>query len=59
MTRFLSFLMIAVFAGLLGTVASASKAHMNQPRHGCAKGQVFVHGYMKKGKYVKGYCRAK
>ncbi|MBC5815566.1 MAG: hypothetical protein GIW97_03400 [Candidatus Eremiobacteraeota bacterium] len=59
MTRFLSSLMILAMAGSLTAAASASMTHMNKPRHGCAVGQTYVHGYMKGGKYVKGYCRHK
>jgi len=59
MNRFLSSLMILAMAGSLSAVANASMTHMNKPHHGCTSKQVYVHGYMRGGKHIKGYCRAK
>lgn len=59
MNRFLSSLMILALAGSMSAAATASKAHMNKPHHGCAAGQTYVHGYTRGGKHIKGYCRAK
>jgi hypothetical protein len=63
MNRFLSSLMILALAGSLGAAANASSMHskgaMNKARHGCTAGQTWVHGYLRGGKHVKGYCRAK
>lgn len=65
MSRFLASFIALAFCASLGSVALASstshpvaKAHMMK-RMSCPKNKVYVHGYMKNGKWVKGYCRSK
>ncbi len=68
MNRILSSLLTAAFVVSLAGAAGATSSmkghammgghHMGM-MHKCAKGKMWVHGYMKKdGTRVKGYCRA-
>ncbi|MBV9402507.1 MAG: hypothetical protein JO018_02130 [Candidatus Eremiobacteraeota bacterium] len=66
MNRILSSLFALAMCASLATVAMAATvnhpmaAHHMMKKHSCAKkGQIYVHGYMKNGKWVKGYCRNK
>lgn len=66
MNRILTSIMALAFCASLGTIASASKMHHNgmhrgttMGMHGCKRGQMWVKPYMRKGKMVSGYCRAK
>ncbi len=66
MKRFLTPLVALVFCASLSGLGTAGMSnvmrHANHGMHrgmmhGCAKGQTYVHGYMRNGKHVKGYCR--
>jgi len=62
MNRFFSYFLSLAMCASLGSVATASSMatkHMMSKHMSCAKGQMYVHGYMKNGKFVKGYCRKK
>jgi len=59
MNRFFPYFLALVMCASLGSVATASSmaGHSSMHKHSCTKGQTYVHGYMKNGKHVKGYCR--
>ena len=66
MNRILTSIMALAFCASLGSVAMASKMNneglhkgTTMRMHGCKKGQMWVKPYMRKGKMVSGYCRAK
>ncbi|GAC1393305.1 MAG: hypothetical protein NVSMB31_12510 [Vulcanimicrobiaceae bacterium] len=71
MNRILSSFLTLAMVASLSVLASAGEhkmmgnhlgngmgTHMKS-LHGCTKSQIWVHGYMRAGKHVKGYCRAK
>ena len=65
MNRILSTFLATAFALSLTGVAGATSSMSNSMhgkhmamKHGCARGQMWVKGYMREGKMVKGYCRA-
>ncbi|MDP9017057.1 MAG: hypothetical protein M3N19_01885 [Candidatus Eremiobacteraeota bacterium] len=66
MNRILSSFLTLAMVASLSVVATAREhkmgnhmgSHMGS-MHGCTRSQMYVHGYMRGGKHVKGYCRAK